>query len=212
MRYPRDHKERTRATIVSAAARRFCEKGYRASGVDGVMEAAGLTAGGFYSHFPSKSALLAEALRLSLDSGRERLLAGLDGLDGAERLAAVVGRYLSRAHRDDPGSGCPLPALAGEVSREGAQPRKALEEYLRGLVAEIAPRVPAAPGLAPGERVLATVALLAGALTLARAVEDRELSDRILWSARRLAVPEAAAAPPAAGRPVERAGRKRGRP
>ncbi len=198
MRYAKDRKEKTRAAILNVAARRFREKGYRAAGVDDVMGAAGLTAGGFYAHFPSKGALLAEALRVSLASGRDRLFSGLHGLDDAEWLRAVVGRYLSRSHRDDPATGCPLPALAGEVSREGPLPRRALEEYLRGLVAEIAPRTPASPGLAPEERVLATVALLTGALMLSRAVEDRKLSDRILSVARRYAVPEpiAGSAPP----------------
>jgi TetR/AcrR family transcriptional repressor of nem operon len=172
------------------------------------MGAAGFTAGGFYAHFDSKSALLSEALRLSLASGRERLFSGIQDLDGAEWLGAVVGRYLSRSHRDDPGAGCPLPALAGEVSREGELPRKALEEYLRGLVADIAARTPASPGLAPEDRVLATVALLTGALMLSRAVVDRPLSDRILSAARRFAVPESAAAlapPEEPGQPKRRA-------
>jgi len=195
VRYATGHRERTRAAILDVAARRFRERGYRASGVDDVMGAAGLTAGGFYSHFESKSALLSETLRLSLASGRQRLFSGLEGLEGVEWLRAVVGRYLSRSHRDEPGTGCPLPALAGEVAREGELPRKALEEYLEGLVTEIALRTPAAPGIGPEDRVLATVALLSGALALSRAVKDRELSDRILSAARRFAVPEAAAAP-----------------
>ncbi len=187
-----DQKERTRGRILSAAARRFREKGYRASGVDELMKAAGLTAGGFYAHFPTKRALLAETLGLSLDQVRTQLLAGLDDLRGASFLRAVVGRYLSRTHRDDPAGGCALPALAAEIAREGPRPRKALQQYLQRLAAELAPRTPPAPGLAPEDRVLATVALLAGALALARAVHDRDLSDRILRAARRLAVPETA--------------------
>jgi TetR/AcrR family transcriptional repressor of nem operon len=156
------------------------------------MRAAGLTAGGFYGHFTSKAGLLTEALRTSLDETRPRLFGGLDDLDAVSWLRAVVGRYLSRAHRDDPGSGCALPALAAEIGRERRAPRRALEAYIRRLAAEIAPRTPPSPGLAPEDRVLATIALLSGALTLARAVEDPDLSDRILVAARRLAVPEAA--------------------
>lgn len=195
MRYAKDRREKSRAAILHVAARRFREKGFRASGIDDVMGAAGFTAGGFYSHFESKSTLLAEALRSSLSSGRERLFSSLANLEGVEWLRAVVARYLSRSHRDDPGTGCPLPALAGEIAREGEFPRRALEEYLRGLVAEISARAPGAPGLSPEDRVLATVALLTGALALSRAVEDRELSDRILSAARRFAVPEQGAAP-----------------
>jgi TetR/AcrR family transcriptional repressor of nem operon len=192
VRYARGHKQQTRRRIVEAAARSFRGRGYRGAGVDQVMDAAGLTPGGFYAHFSSKQALLAETLGLSLEQARAQLFAGLDGLEGADWLRAVVGRYLSRSHRDNPDSGCSLPALASEVAREGRQPRLALESYLRQLARDLAPRTPPAPGLEPEDRVLATLALLSGALTLARAVTDEELSNRILRAARRLAVPETA--------------------
>lgn len=192
MRYGAEHKQRTRRRIVEAAARRFRESGYRAAGVDQVMKDAGLTAGGFYSHFSSKEALLAEILGLSLEQVRSQLLDGLDGLSDDEWMRAVVKRYLSRAHRDQPGAGCPLPTLGGEIAREGEEPRLALQTYLQQIVGELAPRTPAAPGLEPEDRLLATISLLAGALMLARAVPDGDLSDRILQAARRLALPETA--------------------
>ncbi len=192
MRYAKDHKQLTRRRIVEAAARSFRSRGYRAAGVDQVMDAAGLTPGGFYAHFPSKQALLAETLGLSLEQARAQLFSGLEGMESSDWLRAVVGRYLSRTHRDQPAGGCSLPALAGEIAREGQAPRAALQAYLQQLVAELAPRTPAASGLDPEDRVLATLALLSGALMLARAVPDEELSDRILRAARRLAVPEAA--------------------
>jgi TetR/AcrR family transcriptional repressor of nem operon len=199
VRYPRDHKQRTRRRILAAAAQRFRKKGFRGAGVDGVMNAAGLTAGGFYAHFPSKRALLADVLRTSLEETRLLLFAGLDQVEGPAWLRGVVGKYLSRAHRDDPGGGCALPSLSADVAREGKLPREALQAYVRQLAAELAPRTPAAPDLVPEDRVLATIALLSGALTLARAVEDPELSDRILRAARRLAVPELAVAAEAEG-------------
>lgn len=194
MRYPEGHKARTRGRIITAAARRFRSQGYRACGVDAVMKAAGLTSGGFYAHFPSKQALLAETLGLSLGQVRGRLTAGIEDLEGPDWLRAVVGRYLSRTHRDQPALGCSLPALAGEIAHQGRGPRLALEDYLRQMVTELSPRTPLAPGLSPEDRVLATIALLAGALMLSRAVLDEALSDRILRAARRLAVPETACA------------------
>lgn len=190
MRYGAEHKQRTRRRIVEAAARRFRESGYRAAGVDQVMKDAGLTAGGFYAHFSSKEALLAEILGLSLEQVRSQLLEGLEGLSDEEWLRTVVKRYLSRAHRDHPGAGCPLPTLGGEIAREGEEPRLALQTYLQQLVGELTPRVPSAPGLEPEDRLLATLSLLAGALMLARAVPDQDLSDRILQAARRMALPE----------------------
>ena len=194
MRYPPGHKQATRRRIVAAAGARFRTQGYAATGVDEVMEAAGLTPGGFYAHFRSKRALLAEALGTSAGAMQATLLAGLDEVEGAPLLRAVVGRYLSRTHRDHAGAGCPLPSLAAEVARDGAAPRLAVQEYLASITAALGPRTPPAPGLSPEDRVLATAALLAGALLLARAVPDPGLSDRILRAARRLAVPATAAA------------------
>ena len=55
MRYASGHKEQTRAKIVKAAGKVFRRDGFHAAGVDKVMEEAGLTAGGFYAHFASKS-------------------------------------------------------------------------------------------------------------------------------------------------------------
>ncbi len=62
MRYAPDHKAKTRGKILAAAGRVFRRLGYHAAGVDRVMEEAGLTSGGFYAHFESKEALLAEAI------------------------------------------------------------------------------------------------------------------------------------------------------
>jgi TetR/AcrR family transcriptional repressor of nem operon len=192
VRYPVGHKERTRRRIVAAAARRFRQRGYHAVGVDEVMKACGLTPGGFYAHFASKRALLTEALEASGEEQQQMLFGGLEDLGGPALLRAVVGRYLSRTHRDAAADGCPLPALAAEAARAGAAPRRSLQRYLRTIVAATAHRVPPAPGLSPEDRVLATAAVLAGGLLLARAVEDDELSERILRASRRLAVPELA--------------------
>jgi TetR/AcrR family transcriptional regulator, transcriptional repressor for nem operon len=193
VRYPAGHGEQTRARILSAASERFRERGYEAVGVDAVMASAGLTAGGFYKHFSSKEALLDAALEEVAQSARLGLLFGLDQLTGPQLLRALAGRYLSRSHRDSPQSGCPLPSLAAEVARAGKGPRQRLGGYIESLARELGPRVPAAPGLPPEDRVLAAAALFVGGILLARAVPEEGLSDRILRACRRLAVPELAA-------------------
>lgn len=197
MRYLPRQKQRTHRKIVSAAARRFRQRGFHRSGVDLVMKTAGLTPGGFYAHFDSKEALLAETLDLAEREMRDRLLAELEALAGVEWLQEVVRRYLSRTHRDEPAGGCVLPALAAEAPRLGRRGRAALESYITRLADELEPRTPGRTGLEPRDRVLATLALCAGGLMLARAVRDPVLSDRILRACRHLAVPEAQEAPPA---------------
>jgi TetR/AcrR family transcriptional repressor of nem operon len=155
------------------------------------MKGAGLTAGGFYAHFDSKEALLAETLAAGSPQTAQRLSAGLDDVDGVAWMREVVRRYLNRTHRDGVAEGCALPALAADVARQGSRARSAFEGYLQGIVDTLKGKAPSAPGLDPEDRILATIALFAGGLMLARAVRDEALSDRILRACRRLAVPEA---------------------
>lgn len=210
MRYPREHKVQTRARILKAAGETFRRRGYGPAGIDGIMGDAGLTAGGFYAHFRSKEELLSEVLSDTLRLTRSGLLAGVAELPGEERIAEVVRRYLSRTHRDAAGAGCPLPALAADVSRQGKGARKVLARYLRELTAEMAELGDDAPGLEREERVLGTMALCVGALVLARAVDDPELSDRLLLAGRRYSAaagraPAPAKAPPPAKAPRDAA-------
>ncbi|MFQ5960582.1 MAG: TetR/AcrR family transcriptional regulator [Candidatus Methylomirabilales bacterium] len=189
MRYAANHKQRTHAQIVEAASRLFKEGGYVGVGVDVVMKAVGLTPGGFYAHFSSKEALLAETLALALKRMKGWLLAGLEDREGLPWLRAIVRRYLSRIHRDAVAEGCPMPALTADVSRAGADARETFETHFRQLVAEFEEKMPADLGSAR-DRALATMALFVGGVMLARAVKDRKLSGRILRACRLLGVPE----------------------
>lgn len=188
MRYPPQQKRETRQRILEAAGRRFREKGFVAAGVDEVMRAAGLTAGGFYAHFASKRALLQEVLGRSLEATRTRLLGGLEHLEGPAWIREVARRYLSRLHRDAVGDGCALPALTAEVSRQPAEVRAAFDEFLQEMLGELEAKMPASPDLSARDRTLGLLALFVGGLALARAVDDRTLSDRILLACRRLAL------------------------
>lgn len=200
MRYAPDHKPATRARIVAAAGKVLLEQGLAGAGVHQVMARAGLTHGGFYAHFQSRDALIAEALEALLEERRGQLVAGLDELRGEARLAQVVGRYLNRHHRDNAEEGCPLPALGGELARADAELRARFERGLAALADEIAaPQdededaeasegAGAGPGASLEERALATLALCAGGVMLSRAVGDGELSDRILRACRRFAL------------------------
>lgn len=200
MRYAPDHKPATRARIVAAAGKVLLEQGLAGAGVHQVMARAGLTHGGFYAHFQSRDALIAEALEALLEERRGQLVAGLDELRGEARLAQVVGRYLNRHHRDNAEEGCPLPALGGELARADPELRARFERGLAALADEIAApqdededaEASAGAGAGPGasleERALATLALCAGGVMLSRAVGDGELSDRILRACRRFAL------------------------
>src|SRR5713226_965696 len=99
MRYPPEHREHTRARIVSAASRLFRRRGFAGVSVEKVMRAAGLTVGGFYLHFGSKQRLVTESLRAMLSARRRRWLAGLESQSGEAFRRDFVRRYVEKDAR-----------------------------------------------------------------------------------------------------------------
>ena len=182
MRYPKGQKSETRGRILKAAARLFRESGYDGVGVDAIMNEAGLTAGGFYSHFSSKESLFAEAMATAL-APKSSSRAARASSDNPDALGSLIKGYLSRTHRDTVGDGCPLPALTSDVARKSDATRESYERQFLGFLDEIEALLPEGSD-ASRERALAIVAQCVGGLMLARAVRDEKLSDQILKSCR----------------------------
>lgn len=183
MRYPKEQKAETRERILTAAARLFRESGYDGVGVDAIMSEAGLTAGGFYSHFSSKEALFAEAMAAALDPEKTFRVTKNSALGETDALGALVKGYLSRTHRDTVADGCPLPALTPDVARKSDATRDSYERQFLRFVNEIEALLPESSAPAR-DRALAIVAQCVGGLMLSRAVMNEKLSDQILKSCR----------------------------
>ena len=183
MRYPKEQKAETRRRILNAAARLFRESGYDGVGVDAIMNEAGLTAGGFYSHFSSKETLFAEAMATALDPGNTLRATKSSALAASDPLGALIRGYLSRTHRDTVAGGCPLPALTADVARKSDTTRESYERDFLRYVKEIEALLPESP-VPARERALAIVAQCVGGLMLSRAVKNEKLSDQILKSCR----------------------------
>lgn len=165
-------KARSRDRILAVAGELFRRDGLAAVSVAGVMQSAGLTHGGFYKHFDDREQLVAEALRQALMS---------DGDPGRYRsYEQFVRGYVSRTHRDMRANGCPISALAGEVARADDKVRAVLAEGISGAVAHLAELMDADDQLAA-----AALSTAVGAVVLARAVDDPDVSDQILAGARR---------------------------
>jgi TetR/AcrR family transcriptional regulator, transcriptional repressor for nem operon len=189
MKVSREQAAANRARVVGTAARLFRERGMDGIGVDGLMEAAGLTHGGFYRTFASKDALAAEAVSQAFGESvarwEKRIARSPD-----DAFAAIVGGYLSSAHCEQPGTGCAFPALGADGARRGPAVRKAFGDGLRAMIAALTKAIPARRAEAARERALATLAMLVGAVVLARAVDDPELSqDTLAAAARFLDIP-----------------------
>jgi TetR/AcrR family transcriptional regulator, transcriptional repressor for nem operon len=187
-RYGPEHKAETRQRILESAGRLFRRQGFAATGLQGLMADSNLTVGGFYAHFESKEALFAEVFAKALEKTRVLLLAGLEDTKGEPFVREIARRYLSRAHRDLPADGCAIPALAAELARQSEGTRAGFDVLLEEMLADFEPHLPSSKSLGAKDRALALAALMVGGMTLARAVNDRALSDRILLACRKLAV------------------------
>jgi TetR/AcrR family transcriptional regulator, transcriptional repressor for nem operon len=161
MPWPKDHKRATRERIVEAASRAFRKRGITEVSVGDVMERAGLTHGGFYAHFDSKDALLAEAVAHAGAQARERTAKASD-------LLTLATMYLSEEHLRDSEGSCPIAALGPELSRSDPHVRRA-------LAAEIRTRLAGLRELAGNERHVAGVlACMVGGLIIARALSPSD--------------------------------------
>lgn len=182
MRVSRRQAAENRRRVLEVAGALFREKGFDGIGVAELMQAAGLTHGGFYGQFASKDDLAAEALSGVFDQGVERWKARAEAAPD-DPFGAIVGYYLSRRHRDIMGAGCPIPALSGEITRQSPAVRSSFTDGLERLAEVLSEHLPG-----EGDRrqkALAVMASIAGAVILARAVDDAELSDEILRATRR---------------------------
>lgn len=172
-------KEATHLRIVEAAARAIRRSGYGGIGVADIMKDAGLTHGGFYAHFASREAMLAEAAdRAGADS-----LAAMTRIAAArppkEALSAMMGAYLSKEHVGSAETGCPVAALGSEMPRQAIEVRRAATRRIKEMIDLVARQAPDWGQPLAHEQALVTVAAMVGALVLARAVDDPRLSDAL---------------------------------
>lgn len=178
MRVSREEMDKSHARIVEGASRLLRERGVESTSVADVMSEAGLTHGGFYRHFPDKEALLAAATDKAFDD----MAAALDarfakyGREGA--VADYHADYLSNMHVDQPGKGCPIAALGGDVSRASASLKSAFGGGVRKIIAKLAE---GGRGSAEARRSKAArrLAMLVGAVVIARA-SDAETARQVL--------------------------------
>ena len=179
MRYKPGYKTEKRQELLNVAGRVMKEKGFSATGIDGLMQDAGVTSGAFYSHFPSKAALL-KALIVSELEASSAMWDMTDGKDPIEWLRHQVRLYLSMSHVTHPQTGCILPALASEISRADEETRDLLTVELTKWQENIAEK------LGDKDRAWAVIGQLVGGILLARAVTDKSLQQKILAASRTL--------------------------
>jgi TetR/AcrR family transcriptional regulator, transcriptional repressor for nem operon len=165
--------------ILEIAAAMFRELGIDGVGVIDLMKAAGLTHGGFYRHFDSREALVAEGVECALADGGQRVANVLSDNRKAP-FAAIVDAYLAVAHRDSLAAGCAVAALASDVARSNKRARTAYTQQVRAYLELIGGTLPRANRKTARRQAVFTLSALVGAVSLARAINDERLSLEIL--------------------------------
>lgn len=186
----RSRKELTHERIVEVAARAIRRSGYGGTGVADIMKEAGLTHGGFYAHFASREALLAEAADRA---GAEAVAAAThitDAAPPAEALSALLRSYLSKGHLEGAEMGCPIAALGSEMPRQAPEVRRVATRRIKEMIDVVARQLPDWGQPGSHEQALVTVATMVGALVLARAVDDPKLSNAALEATLKHLIPD----------------------
>lgn len=201
MPYAPTHKPKTRIRIINAAVALFKKNGFENVTIDQVMAAAGLTRGGFYTHFRNKEDLFVACVESGMSLVTSPVLAKLRKAEmrGNDWVTSFAELYLSRLHIENPEMGCALPTLSTEVSRSGNEARAAFSRVIRqasDMLAWKLAKEDQVPGVDPGitldavdtarnvppeyeEESTAMLAMMVGAVVLSRAV-DGETADTIL--------------------------------
>ncbi len=177
-RVSRAEAARHREEIVQSTAKLLRERGSAGISVQDAMTAAGLTHGGFYRHFASKN----ELMGIAAGAAFEGMLAHLAELAAnPEGRTELVQDYLSTRHRDDPGTGCPNAALAGDAALTEGPLREA---YADGLEKTLVAMADLEPDEEARRRAVVDLATMVGAISLARAAGKSPLSEEILETVR----------------------------
>ena len=170
-------KAETHERIVREAAKALRRDGYAGASVGEVMQAAGLTHGGFYAHFPSREAMLAEGLDAAAAESLESLFGAAARKAAAENrdpFATLIESYLSDRHAAATETGCTIAALGSETRRQSPEIRRVATQRIE----EFVKMLERARGHRKGE-ALSDLSTMVGALVISRIVDDPELADQV---------------------------------
>jgi TetR/AcrR family transcriptional repressor of nem operon len=187
--YPPNHSPETRARIIQSARKLFNRFGFDGVSIQQIMSGAGLTHGGFYKYFTSKSDLYAEVLQCFFTDPKwnnswEGVHVDLTAVDAG---AQIIRAYLSRQHFDEVENSCPMVALPSDVARSDRNARQAYQAAFKAMVAMLQ-RSSSANGHSSRTSALAIAALCVGGMVVARASESSELADELRGAAMQIAL------------------------
>jgi len=186
MPWSEDHKQVTRKKIIAAAASAIREHGPDGVSVAAIMKSVGLTHGGFYAHFESKEALIAEALSHATAETFAYLEETAASAKAAQppALADIADAYLSPIHREHPHRGCVLAACGTELARADELVRTACNDNIRAYLRWLVPYSHATQRSERTREATGALAAMIGGMVLARATDDPAEARKILTTVR----------------------------
>ncbi|MBV1906100.1 MAG: TetR/AcrR family transcriptional regulator [Pseudomonadales bacterium] len=186
MSYSAEHKQQVRAKIVESARVLFNRHGFESVTIDGIMEFAGLTRGGFYNHFKSKESLYSEAVSSFLmgRGAQWRAEAGIDpsNLD-PEMARQMIHSYLSTEHLHNLDDQCPMIALPSDVARAKPEVQSSYQTLLEGMVSLFERGLENHSNQAR-HKALSLAALCVGGMVLAKSLPNSDLAKEVQSAAR----------------------------
>src|SRR5215467_13474619 len=184
MRYRPEHKAEVHQKIVKDASRRVRAEGLSGAAVAAVMRDTGLTHGGFYKHFESKDELLLESLKEAFGDIGDTLVQAAERSHPEPAWKAIVKTYLTLEFCDHPERGCPLPALAAELTRVDQKMRKQILPQLVNYKDRMVPFMPGRRTADKEQAFFAIFATMAGAIEIARMLPEPAMREKVLAAAK----------------------------
>jgi TetR/AcrR family transcriptional repressor of nem operon len=180
MPYPAGHRAAVKKNIIDSARRLFNRHGFESVSLHQIMAGVGLTHGGFYSYFKSKSDLYAEVLGCFFtDPNWKSCWEGVHvDLSSTDVGSQVVRAYLSRQHFEDVENSCPMVALPTDVAHSGVSARRAFETVFKAMVS-VLERSLTENGRRRRGTAQGIAALSIGGMIVARTMVDRTLADEL---------------------------------
>jgi TetR/AcrR family transcriptional repressor of nem operon len=181
MKYSSDQRAKAKQAILQAGAKSLRKSGFNGVGVDGLAASAGVTSGAFYSNFSNKEEFLGEVIEAYL--GNRFVDPGSGSLSERQaRFKDFLGEYISAAHREDPAIGCVMPSLSADVSRSNAAVRKAYQRKMGELIERMSRAMAGTPAQKE-KQAWSVLAMMVGAVTIARALPDGKEANKLLKAA-----------------------------
>lgn len=184
MRYDSEHKARTHRRIVRSASRQLRKRGLNGPAVTTLMKASGLTHGGFYKHFSSRDDLVVEAVEESLRELTETLVAAAKQSGSKDGWKAMIRTYLSLERCDRAEIGCPIAALASDISRTASAMKQRISAAILKFRADLIPFMPGRTEDEKSSNFLRIMTSMVGAIAIARTMPEQSVRQAILNSVR----------------------------